>query len=88
MTISRLCWGNRVGIYRIKVMIEVANNTVKSTSKVSSMVKKLGNCLSNFSQFLLKISNLTLDRIQFCLLSAMDGLLLFLLLDGVDSKRL
>ena len=39
-------------MYRIKVMIEVANNTVKSTSKVSSMVKKLGNCLSNFSQLL------------------------------------
>ena len=31
-------------------MIEVISNAVKSTSKVSYMIKKLGNCLSNFSE--------------------------------------
>ena len=61
---------------RIKMMIEVINNAVTS----SYMIEKLGSCLSNFSQLLRKISNLTLNRIQLCLLNAMDGLLLFLLL--------
>ena len=73
---------------RIKMMIEVINSAVKSTSKVFYMIEKPGNCLSNFSQLSRKISNLTLDRIQLCLLNAMDGLLLFLLLNGVNSKRL
>ena len=70
------------------MMIEVADNTVKSTSNLSYMIEKFGNCLSNFSHLLRKIANLTLNRIQLRLLNAVNGLLLFLLLNGVGTKRL
>ena len=52
------------------------------------MIEQFCNCLSKFSSLLRKFANLILDRIQLHLLNAVYGLLLFLLLDGVGSKRL
>ena len=38
--------------HRLKMMIEIVNNFVKSTSKLTNMIEKLSNCLSKFSQLL------------------------------------
>ena len=70
------------------MMMKITNTIIKSTSNLPNMIEKLSDCLSNFSQLLGKITNLALDGVQLRLLNAVDGLLLFLLLNGIGSRRL